>query len=89
MVRSISERSIAIIAVDAVATAGHESVQVGTTDQGEPGAEGDARDDVGPGHDPGVNVDLGVLADLAYHHGQQVEGYRAPYRVGVRRGWTA
>lgn len=35
---------------------------------------GDGRHDVGSGHDPGVEVDLGVFADFANDLGQQVEG---------------
>src|SRR5690625_1283218 len=50
----------------------HEAVEVGPPDEGEAGAQGQGGDDVGPVHDPGVQGDLGVVADLADHLGQEV-----------------
>lgn len=52
------------------------SVEVDATDQGEPGAERDARHDVGARHDARVEVHLGVVADLVHDLRQQVEGDR-------------
>ena len=49
---------------DALPAAGHQAVEIGAPDQGEPRAERDGGDDVGPGHDPGVQHDLGVGADF-------------------------
>src|SRR3954447_24940105 len=43
-------------AVDAFASAGHQAVEVGATDQGEPGSVRDRRDDVLAGHDAGVEM---------------------------------
>src|SRR5262245_43895986 len=48
--------------VDAATAAGHQAVQVGPSDQGEAGAEGERGDDVGAVHDAGVQVHLEVAA---------------------------
>src|SRR6185312_6213991 len=60
-------------AVDTLASAGHEAVEVGATDEREPSAEGNRGHDVRPRHDAGVEQDLGVLADLAHDLWQQME----------------
>src|SRR5665811_1371342 len=61
--------------VDAIAATGHESIQVGTADERELGAHRDSRDDVGARHDAGVQMHLGVVADLAHDLGEQMERY--------------
>ena len=50
--------------VDAGAAAGHQAVEVGAADQGEPGAVRDRGDDILAGHDPGVQVHLEIGAHL-------------------------
>jgi hypothetical protein len=60
-------------AVHTAAPAGHQPVQVRASHRREPGAEGDRGNDVGSGHDAGVEVHLDVPADLTNHLGEQVE----------------
>ena len=64
-------------------SAGHQAVEVRAADQGEPRAECDRGDDVGAGHDAGVEVDLDVPADLADHVGEQVERDRRPVELAA------
>ena len=76
-------------AVDALAAAGHQAVEVGAADQREAGAVRDRGDDVLAGHDPGVEVHLEV-ADRPPSRPRAAGGTApAPGRAGGRRGWTA
>ena len=49
---------------DAGLATGHQPVQVGPADEGATRTESDRGDDVGAGHDAGVDEDLGVGAEL-------------------------
>jgi len=61
-------------AVDALASTGHEAVEVGTANERELGPERHRRYDIRTVHDAGVDHHLDVVADLASDLGQQVEG---------------
>src|SRR5699024_11078380 len=63
-------------AVHALAAAGHEAVEVGASDEGEVGAEGDGCDDVRAVHDAGVDHDGRLGTDLAAHLWKEVERHR-------------
>lgn len=60
-------------AVDALAPAGHEAVEVGAADEGESRLERDRGVDVGARRDFGAEVHLVVGADLAHELELQVE----------------
>ena len=77
MVRSISLRMMSIMRSTPGPAAGHQPVQVSAADHGEPGAEGYGRDDVGARGDPGIEVDLDILADLAGDVGKELERHGA------------
>ena len=62
--------------VDARSSSGHEPVEVGAADQCEPGTEGDRCDDVGAGHDAGVDGHLDIAAEFAHDGGQEMERHR-------------
>ena len=68
-------------AVDSGSPAGHETVEVGASDQGEACSEGDGRHDVGTVHDAGVQMDLSVPADLAYDTREQPERHGSPVEL--------
>src|SRR5699024_4242910 len=60
-------------AVDTLAAARHQSVEVCPADQGELCPHSDGGHDVGAVHDAGVEHDLGVVTDGRHHLREQVE----------------